>query len=61
MRKIKSEHRASCIAVPEKRPLPEIKIAKPTLEQISKRMEESGDVLRLMSESAEHSRQNNRI
>ena len=47
----KSEHRASCVAVHEKRPLPEIKIAKPTLEQISKRMEESGDVLRLMSES----------
>lgn len=47
----KSEPMASCVAVPEKRPLPEIKIAKPTLEQISKRMEESGDVLRLMSES----------
>lgn len=47
----KSEPMASCVAVPEKRPLPEIKIAKPTLEQISKRMEESADVLRLMSES----------
>ena len=47
----KSEPMASCVAVHEKRPLPEIKIAKPTLEQISKRMEESGDVLRLMSES----------
>ena len=48
---VKPEPMASCVAVPEKRPLPEIKIAKPTLEQISKRMEESADVLRLMSES----------
>lgn len=38
----KSEPMASRVAVPEKRPLPEIKIAKPTLEQISKRMEEAG-------------------
>lgn len=57
----KSEHRASCVAVPEKRPLPEIKIAKPTLEQISKRMEESGGRSSSYVRIAEHSRQNNRI
>ncbi len=38
-------------AVPEKRELPDIKITKPTLAQLTKRMEESEDVLRIMTEA----------